>query len=237
MHFCVHCGARVEDAAQPLCPRCGAPLAAGERRPGTTGPGGYLRVGATRLPGWLPWALGAVLVAGGVTLAVAVADRPDSSSAGGFPAGLVTPGQSYDGAGLSPSPYDPGYETPPTHPADDYSSPAGQPSDDSGGDTPEPSDTGDGSTVVTRYYDHINAGDYTAAWNMGGSTLYPGSYADWVAGFATTAHVDVTASDDGSGTVSVDIRATQDDGTVSVFKGTYAVSGGKITGADIRQVS
>ncbi|MFF9003297.1 hypothetical protein ACF1GW_37375 [Streptomyces achromogenes] len=227
MHFCVHCGSRVEDAARPDCPDCGAPLAAPEP-PG----GGYVRIGATRLPVWLPWALLAVLVAGGVTLGVAVANRPDTPSAGGWSAVTVSPGGTYDGWTSPPSPTDGGYTTPAVTP--DY--------DDSGGyddtPTPEPSqEDQDASTVVTTYYDHLNAGDFQAAWSMGGGRLYGGSYSDWVAGFSSTAHIDVTASDNGGGQVAAEIRATQTDGSVQVFRGTYTVSDGQLVGADIRQVS
>ncbi|MEU0003656.1 zinc ribbon domain-containing protein [Streptomyces sp. NPDC006314] len=236
MHFCVHCGVRIEDATQPVCPHCGAPRAAEPAE--TVDRGTYVRVGATRLPGWLPWALVAVLVAGGVTLGVAVANRPDTPSAGEFPAGLVSPEYTYGGSGGTPSPADDGYDTAEPYPDDSYSS------DDSGGydgsdtGTAEPSETAqDASTVVTTYYDYLNAGNYSAAWDMGGSNLFQGSYSDWVAGFASTAHVDVTASGNGYGDVSVDIRATQDDGTVRVFKGTYTVADGEIVGADIQAVS
>ncbi|WP_405446965.1 hypothetical protein OG350_11945 [Streptomyces achromogenes] len=230
MHFCVHCGARVEDAARPDCPDCGAPLA-----PPEPSGGGYVRVGATRLPVWLPWALLAVLVAGGVTLGVAVADGPDTPSAGGWSTVGVSPSGSYDGWSWTPSPTDGGYTTPAATP--DY--------DDSGGyddtPTPEPSEEEstedqDASSVVTTYYDHLNAGEFQAAWSMGGDRLYGGSYSDWVAGFSTTARIGVSVSDNGGGEVAAEIRALQTDGTVQVFRGTYTVAGGRLVGADIRQV-
>ncbi|MFF9085119.1 zinc ribbon domain-containing protein [Streptomyces sp. NPDC014991] len=234
MHFCVHCGARVEDAARPDCPHCGAPYAAGEPAE-PAGRDTYLRVGATRLPGWLPWALVAVLAAGGVALGVAVAGRPDTPSAGGLPTVPFSPGPTYDGSDVTSSPYDDGNNTAETYPADSY------PSDDSGAPdtgTPEPTaGVQDARTVVLTYYDHLNAGNYSAAWDMGGSHLFPGTYSDWVAGFATTAHVDVTASDDGYGTVSVELRASQNDGSVRVFRGTYTVAGGEIVNGRIQQVS
>ncbi|MEU7051217.1 hypothetical protein J3S85_35935 [Streptomyces lavenduligriseus] len=233
MHFCVHCGARVEDAARPDCPDCGAPLAPPEPPPG----GGYVRVGATRLPVWLPWALLAVLVAGGVTLGVAVADGPDNPSADGWSA-TVSPGGSYGGWTSLPSPTDGGYT---------YTTPAVTPDyDDSGGydddtPTPEPSEQEsdedqDASSVVTTYYDHLNAGNFQAAWSMGGGRLYGGSYEDWVAGFSSTSRIGVTVSDNGGGEVAAEIRALQTDGTVQVFRGTYTVAGGQLVGADIRQV-
>ncbi|MEV6808006.1 hypothetical protein [Streptomyces sp. NPDC051132] len=236
MRFCVQCGARVTDAGGPVCPDCGAPRpAAGPA--GTAGRTGYVRFGATRLPVWLPWALAAVLVAGGVSVAVAVAHRPDPAA--GAPAGLVSPWSTDDGQDAVPSPYDDGStapETPETYPGDDSATEDGG-GYDTGTPTPEPSDTQDASTVVTTYYDYLNAGDYPAAWALGGSRLYQGSYTKWVAGFAGTAHVEVTASDTGGGEVRADLRATQDDGSVRVFTGTYTVTDGRITGARIREVS
>ncbi|MFD0393191.1 hypothetical protein ACFQ3Z_14630 [Streptomyces nogalater] len=217
MHFCVHCGARVEDAARPDCPDCGAPFAA-PRQPG----GGYVRIGATRLPGWLPWALLAVLAAGGDArggrrgplrhpvggrlvrrhrVARRVLRRLD------FPA----------------VPADGGYTTPAATP--DYDDSGGY--DDEDTPTPEPSqETQDASTVVTTYYDHLNAGNFQAAWSMGGSRLFGGSYSDWVAGFSSTARIDVSVSDNGGGQVAAEIRATQTDGSVQVFRGTYTVAAG-----------
>ncbi|MEV6838612.1 zinc ribbon domain-containing protein [Streptomyces sp. NPDC051133] len=237
MHFCVHCGVRIENAAQQVCPNCGAPYPAG--RPAEPADGdSFVRVGATRLPTWLPWALAAVLVAGGVTLGVAFANRSDTSSAGDSPAGLVSPQTSYGGWSVTPTPYEDGSGTDEPYPGGTYSSDDGGPDTDTPGPAEETSqDSEDASTVVTSYYDLLNAGDYSAAWDMGGSNLFNGSYANWVAGFRTTAHVDVTTSDDGYGEVGVAIRATQTDGSVRSFTGTYSVQDGKIVGARIREGS
>jgi len=253
MHFCVRCGVRVEDPTRPDCPHCGAPR-------DTVGPAGaedrgaHVRIGGALLPRWLPWTLAAVLAGGGVVLGVSVAHQDDTTVAGGFPTVPLLPGEDYGGSGDTPSPSTDGYGTADAYSGDDYSS------DDSGGtggyETPTPedtettddtSDTEDteetrgASTVVTDYYDYLNAGNYSEAWDMGGSRLFNGSYSDWVAGFATTAHVDVTTSDDGSGSgsgyVAVNLRAQQTDGTVQTFTGTYTVQDGQITGADIQQVS
>lgn len=236
MHFCVHCGARVEDTARADCARCGAPRAGGDPAGATADRVTYLRVGATRLPGWLPWALAAVLAAGGVTLWVTVAGRPDTPSAAVLPTAPSSPGSTYDGSDVTSSPQDDGTGTSETYPA------AGSPSDDTGvPDTGTPAPTAgvpDARTVVTTYYDYINAGNYSAAWDLGGSHLAPGTYTEWVTGFASTAHVDVTATDDGSGDgeVSVDLRARQYDGTVREFRGTYSVAGGEIVGGHIQEV-
>ncbi|MGW1593001.1 hypothetical protein [Streptomyces sp. NPDC002343] len=231
MDFCVHCGTRVEDAARPDCPDCGAPRAAGQ-----PAGSGYVRVGSTRLPVWLPWALLAVLVAGGVTLGVALASRPGTPSADGLPGVSVSAGTGYGGWGGTPT-TDGAFTTPDDAHSADYGGSGGY-DDDRTTPSSEPSDeAGDASEVVTAYYDHLNAGDFAAAWAMGGDRLYGGSYTDWVAGFSSTARIDVTATDNGGGEVAAEIRATQSDGSVQVFRGTYTVSGGKLVGADIRQVS
>lgn len=247
MHFCVRCGVRVEDPTRPDCPHCGAPRT-------TVGParaearGSHVRIGGALLPRWLPWTLAAVLAGGGVVLGVSVAHQDDTAVAGGSPGMPYLPGYDSDGTA---SPSTDGYGTPDTYGGEEYTSGEG------GYGTPTPEDTetaygtddtddGDhegtrtASTVVTDYYDYLNAGNYSAAWNMGGSRLYNGPYSDWVAGFASTAHVDVTTSDDGSGSgsgvVAVQLRASQTDGTVKSFTGTYTVQDGQITGADIQQV-
>jgi hypothetical protein len=44
-------------------------------------------------------------------------------------------------------------------------------------------------------------------------------------------------SDFGSGQVRAEIIATQDDGTVSTYEGTYTVTGGAITAASIVRTS
>ncbi len=88
--------------------------------------------------------------------------------------------------------------------------------------------------VVTAYFDAINAHDYRAAWDLGGRNL-SGSYASFVRGFAGTAgdRVHVTGSTDSS--VAVVLEATQTDGSVKEFAGTYTVRGDVIVGASVRQ--
>jgi hypothetical protein len=101
---------------------------------------------------------------------------------------------------------------------------------------PQPQFT-NASAVVEQYYQDITDGNYTAAWDIGGSNLNGGTgYSEWVAGYDTT--VSVTLSDEsvwGSGQVHADLTALQSDGSVKTYTGTYAVSGGQIVGADIVQ--
>jgi hypothetical protein len=64
------------------------------------------------------------------------------------------------------------------------------------------------------------------------------SYAGWVAGYSTTASITLgTYSQFGASTVYASLTATQTDGTVKTYSGTYTVSGGVIVAADIAQTS
>jgi len=95
-----------------------------------------------------------------------------------------------------------------------------------------------GSAVVLQFYQDITNGDYSDAWALGGDNIGGGDYAGWVAGYDTTASVTVTAvSDYNATTVYATISATQDDGSVRTYAGTYTVSNGVITSADISQTS
>lgn len=92
--------------------------------------------------------------------------------------------------------------------------------------------------VVTQFYADITNGDYSDAWALGGDNIGGTSYPEWVNGYATTASIDVTSSGvTGSDTVWADISATQDNGSVNTYSGTYTVMGGVITSADIVQTS
>jgi hypothetical protein len=63
------------------------------------------------------------------------------------------------------------------------------------------------------------------------------AYESWVAGFSTTQDVQVDATDDDSapGQVEVTLIATQTDGTVKTFTGTYTVADGEIVSADVQE--
>lgn len=95
----------------------------------------------------------------------------------------------------------------------------------------------DADAVVTQFYADLSAGDYAAAWALGGSNLSNGeSYAAWAAGYGTTASIGLQSSEDwGSGVVYVVISAIQDDGTMNTYDGTYTVQNGVITAASISQ--
>ncbi|MFM9370398.1 excalibur calcium-binding domain-containing protein [Streptomyces sp. Da 82-17] len=99
---------------------------------------------------------------------------------------------------------------------------------------PAPAPTADAAGVVRAYFAAINAQEYRRAWDLGGRNL-AGSFRVFVDGFATTAHDDVRILGVAGPTVSVRLVATQTDGSVKVFEGTYEVRGGVIVGADVRE--
>ncbi len=100
-------------------------------------------------------------------------------------------------------------------------------------DTYTGEDTGPEATV-TAYFDAINAGDYSTAWELGGRNL-TSDYDDFVAGFATTLRDDVTIDATSGDDVSVTLVAWATDGTQTTFEGTYTVTDGVITSADVRE--
>ncbi len=92
----------------------------------------------------------------------------------------------------------------------------------------------DPASVVTRYFAAINAYDYQTAWSLGGKNL-ASSYDEFAAGFATTRHDTLTITSTNGGTVAIALDAEQTDGSHRYYGGTYTVSGGVITGADVSE--
>ena len=92
--------------------------------------------------------------------------------------------------------------------------------------------------VVDQFYQDLNARNYQEAWQLGGSNLSGGvGYSAWVAGYATTASISASTVQDNDGTVSVNISATQTDGSVKTYAGTCTVASGVIVSAHITQAS
>ena len=96
--------------------------------------------------------------------------------------------------------------------------------------------------VVDQYYQDITDQNYAAAWAIGGSNIAAQNgqtYDSWVAGYSTTtASIDITSSGTWSdGTVWTDISATQLNGSVNTYYGTYTVSNAVIVSASITQTS
>jgi hypothetical protein len=93
--------------------------------------------------------------------------------------------------------------------------------------------------VVNQYYQDITDRNYSAAWTLGGSNLSGGvGYDAWVAGYGTTASITLySQSDWGSGKVTSYLSAVQSDGSTRTYYGTYYVTNGVITSANIAQTS
>ncbi|MFF0590968.1 hypothetical protein ACFYWD_33940 [Streptomyces sp. NPDC003781] len=105
--------------------------------------------------------------------------------------------------------------------------------DDTATDDATMDETGPEATV-TAYFDAINNRDFAAAWELGGKNLDQ-DYDSFVAGFATTQRDDVTVTGTSGDDVSVTVVAWETDGTQTTYEGTYTVSGGVITSADMRE--
>jgi hypothetical protein len=93
--------------------------------------------------------------------------------------------------------------------------------------------------VVNQYYQDITDRNYSAAWTLGGSNLSGGvGYDAWVAGYGTTASITLySQSDWGSGKVTSYLSAVQSDGSTRTYYGTYYVTNGVITSANISRTS
>jgi hypothetical protein len=91
------------------------------------------------------------------------------------------------------------------------------------------------AATVRAYFKAINRHDYGRAWHLGGR--YTGSsYAAFVSGFAGTEHDAVTIQSVSGHVVTARLAATQTDGSVKTYEGTYRVSHGVITGFQVAQV-
>lgn len=100
--------------------------------------------------------------------------------------------------------------------------------------------TTNGVAVVTQYYQDITDGNYSAAWALGGKNIAARNgqtYSSWVAGYGTTANINITSSGAwNANRVWCYITATEDSGAVYNYYGTYDVAGGMIVSGHIRQV-
>jgi serine/threonine protein kinase len=90
------------------------------------------------------------------------------------------------------------------------------------------------AATVRAYFAAINAHDYAKAWELGGKNT-GSSYSSFVNGFDGTARDKVTVLSVAGRVVSVDLAATQTDGSVQSYQGTYTVTGGVITQSHIEQ--
>ena len=93
----------------------------------------------------------------------------------------------------------------------------------------------DPASVVTAYFAAINAENYAEAWALGGKNLGQ-SFSQFAAGFSGTLHDAVQIVGVSGDAVTIDLTATNTDGTQQQFVGTYTVRGDLITGASVSQV-
>jgi eukaryotic-like serine/threonine-protein kinase len=96
---------------------------------------------------------------------------------------------------------------------------------------------GSPAAVVLAYFAAITARDYARAWKLGGVNTGMGSYAAFADGFATTASDHVTIMSVSGDVVTARLTATQTDGSVKTFEGTYTVVGRVIVQFEVQQIS
>jgi hypothetical protein len=104
--------------------------------------------------------------------------------------------------------------------------------------TVEPDPAVSAETVVLQYYDAVNAGEYEAAWQLGGVNLSP-SYSDFVSGYSDTAASEVTVTAVDGDTVYVNLAASRYDGSGAYYTGSYTVdtAASVITSGSLRQIA
>jgi serine/threonine-protein kinase len=90
------------------------------------------------------------------------------------------------------------------------------------------------AATVRAYFAAINAHDYAKAWALGGKNTGSSSYSSFVNGFNDTAKDDVTVVSVVGNVVTVKLAATQTDGSVQHYQGTYTVTNGIITQGHIQ---
>jgi hypothetical protein len=184
--------------------------------------------------------LGLMIVSGGSAAAAtelashpAVVQRPAAATA---PAEPKAPAPAKPKASAKPSPKASAPSQAPAYPAPSPSRSDGQyPS--SSPSTPQLTNA---VAVVDQYYQDITDQNYAAAWAIGGRNIAAQNgqtYASWAAGYSTTtASIGITEYGTWSnGTVWCDISATQLNGSVNTYYGTYGVSDGVIVSASIHQ--
>jgi serine/threonine protein kinase len=88
------------------------------------------------------------------------------------------------------------------------------------------------AATVRAYFAAINAHDYARAWALGGKNTAP-SYSSFVSGFNGTARDRVTVRSVVGDVVTIRLAATQTNGLVRHYRGTYTVANGIITHGNI----
>ncbi|HTT00059.1 MAG TPA: hypothetical protein VMI33_25945, partial [Streptosporangiaceae bacterium] len=88
------------------------------------------------------------------------------------------------------------------------------------------------AATVRAYFTAINNHAYGRAWSLGGKNT-GSSYSAFVAGFDQTQSDNVTIVSVAGTVVTVTLAATQTDGSVNYYRGTYTVTQGVITQSQI----
>ncbi len=89
------------------------------------------------------------------------------------------------------------------------------------------------AATVTAYIAAINAHDYRKAWNLGGKNTGQ-TYNAFANGFGATAKDSLTIVSVTGDVVTIQLAATQTDGSVNDYQGSYTVVSGVITKSDIQ---
>jgi serine/threonine protein kinase len=92
----------------------------------------------------------------------------------------------------------------------------------------------DAARIVREFFTLINEQRYFAAWQLTPKTQ---SYQAFAAGYIGTEHDALTIESVSGNVVTARLAAKQNDGTVKHYQGTYTVTGGVISSADVQQVS
>jgi len=92
------------------------------------------------------------------------------------------------------------------------------------------------AATAEAYIAAINAHDYARAWHLLGAKYTASSYSAYVNGFKGTAKDKLTVLSVAGDVVTVRLAATQTNGSVKSYQGTYTVVGGVITEANIQRV-
>jgi serine/threonine protein kinase len=87
--------------------------------------------------------------------------------------------------------------------------------------------------TVREYFAAINHHRYVAAWRLSGQSQ---SFQSFKAGFTGTAHDTVTIVSVSGDVVTAKLVATQTDGTVKTYQGTYTVTNGVISATNVQRV-
>jgi hypothetical protein len=92
----------------------------------------------------------------------------------------------------------------------------------------------DPARTVREYFAAINHHRYLVAWRLGGASE---SFTTFKAGFAGTQYDTVTILSTSGNVVTAKLAATQTNGTVKTYQGTYTVTNGVISATNVQRVS